>query len=71
LHTSTVGGDDKGSLKSERLKDCHEYRGTRTQKKIYAGEGQQHIKIETRPLVREGAPQEQDRNCERVINISS
>jgi hypothetical protein len=35
------------------------------------GEGQQHIQKQTRPLVREGAPQKQDRNCQRVINIWS
>jgi hypothetical protein len=35
--------------------------------KEYAGEGQQHIK-KTRPLVREGAPHKQDRNCQRVSN---
>jgi hypothetical protein len=28
-------------------------------------------KRQTRPLVREGAPQKQDRNCQRVINIWS
>jgi hypothetical protein len=28
-------------------------------------------KIQNRPLVREGAPQKQDRNCQRVINIWS
>jgi hypothetical protein len=32
--------------------------------KDYAGEDQQHIKRQTRPLVREGAPEKQDRNCE-------
>jgi hypothetical protein len=36
-----------------------------------AGKDQQHIKRQTRPLVREGAPQEQDRNCHKVINIWS
>jgi hypothetical protein len=40
-----VGGDAKGSLKSE------------TVKKGYAAEGQQHIQKQTRPIVREGAPQ--------------
>jgi hypothetical protein len=28
-------------------------------------------KRETRPLVREGAPQKQDRNCQTIINIWS
>jgi hypothetical protein len=35
--------------------------------KDYAGGGQQHIKRQTRPLAREGAPQKQDCNCQRVI----
>jgi hypothetical protein len=34
--------------------------------KDYAGEGQQHIKRQASPLVREGAPQKHDRNCQRV-----
>jgi hypothetical protein len=38
-------------------------------KKDYAGENQHHIKKYTRPLVRECAPQKQDRNCQTVINI--
>jgi hypothetical protein len=37
----------------------------------YGGESQQHIKRQTRPLAREGAPEKQDRNCKRVINIRS
>jgi hypothetical protein len=37
-----VGGDEKGSLKSERVKYGHECQETRTEKD-YAGEGQQHI----------------------------
>jgi hypothetical protein len=58
-----VGGEEKGSLKSETVnmvvspnrigpeKDCSIY------------------KRQTRPLVREGAPQKQNRNCQTVINI--
>jgi hypothetical protein len=49
-----VGGDEKGSLKSETVKYGRESQGT-----------------QTRPLVREGTPQRQDRNCQRVINIWS
>jgi hypothetical protein len=37
--------------------------------KDYTGEGQQHIKRQIRPLSREGAPEKQDYNCQRVINI--
>jgi hypothetical protein len=54
-----VGGDEKGSLKSE------------TVKKGYAAEGQQHIQKQTRPIVREGAPEKQDRYSQGVINIWS
>jgi hypothetical protein len=35
------------------------------------GKGQQHIQKIDPPLVREGAPQKQDRNCQTVINIWS
>jgi hypothetical protein len=59
-----VGGNEKGSLKSETAKYGHESQGTRTRERL-PGESQQHI------LVREGAPQKQDRNCQRVINIWS
>jgi hypothetical protein len=38
--------------------------------KDYAGEGQQHIyERQTRPLVREGAPHQQTRNCLTEIKI--
>jgi hypothetical protein len=36
--------------------------------KDYTGEGQQHIQ-KRRPVVREVAPEKQDRNCQRVINM--
>jgi hypothetical protein len=39
--------------------------------KDYAGEGQQYIQKQTRTLVRESAPPEQDSNHQRVINIWS
>jgi hypothetical protein len=38
-----VGGDEKGSLKSETVKYGHESQGTRTRERL-PGEGQQHIK---------------------------
>jgi hypothetical protein len=53
-----VGGDEKGSLKSETVKygRC-------------AGKGQQHIQ-KTDPSSRQrGRPTKQDRNCQRIINI--
>jgi hypothetical protein len=53
-----VGGDEKGSLKSETYSDPRKTalaRGSSTYKRL------------TRPLVREGAPQKQDRNRQTVI----
>jgi hypothetical protein len=72
LKTSTVtrrvvGGDEKGSLKSESVKYGHEYQGTRTRERLRWRGPSAYIK-ETRPLVREGASQKQDRNCQTVIN---
>jgi hypothetical protein len=54
-----VGGEEKGSLKSETVKYGREYQGTRNRERpssIY--------KRQTRPLVREGAPRNQERNCQ-------
>jgi hypothetical protein len=36
-----------------------------------AGEGQQHLKRQTCPLVRGGVPRQQTRNCVTVIKICS
>jgi hypothetical protein len=55
-----VGGDEKGSLKSETVKYGLKSQGTRTRERL-RWQGQQA----------EGAPQEQDRNCHIVINIGS
>jgi hypothetical protein len=63
-----VGGDEKGSLKSETVKYGRESQGTRTRERLCL-EGPAAYKLQTRPLVREGAPQKLDRNCQRVINI--
>jgi hypothetical protein len=65
-----VGGDEKGSLKSETVKYGLKPQGTRTRERL-RWQGPQHIKKQTRPLIREGATQEQDRNCHTVINIWS
>jgi hypothetical protein len=54
-----VGGDENGSLKSETVKYGRESQGTRTREDCVGS----MYKRQTRPLVREGAPQEQDRNC--------
>jgi hypothetical protein len=56
-----VGGGEKGSLKTETVKYGREIQGTQTRERLrWRG-----------PLVREGAPQKQDRNCQTVINIWS
>jgi hypothetical protein len=39
--------------------------------KDYADEGQQYIQKTTHPLIREGAPGKEDRDCQRVKNIWS
>jgi hypothetical protein len=61
-----VGGDEKGSLKSETVKYGREYQGTRTRERLRWEDPAAYAK-DTRPLVREGAPQKQDRNCQIVI----
>jgi hypothetical protein len=63
-----VEGDEKGSLKYETVKYGHENKGTRTQERLRWRVPTAYTK-ETRPVVREGAPQKQNRNCERIINI--
>jgi hypothetical protein len=65
-----VGGDEKGSLKYETVIYGREAQGTRTREKL-RWPGSAAFKKQTRPLVREGAPETQDRNCQRVINIWS
>jgi hypothetical protein len=58
-----VGGDEKGSLKSETVK--YDLRSQRDldPRKIALTRTSSTYKRQTRPLVRESAPQEQDRNC--------
>jgi hypothetical protein len=65
-----VGGDEKGSLKSERVKYEHESQVNRTRERIRWRRPAAYTK-DTRSLVREGAPEKQDRNYQRVINIWS
>jgi hypothetical protein len=65
-----VGGDEKGSLKSETVKYGHESKGTLTRERLLA-RASSIYKRQTRPLVREGASEKQDRNCQRIINIWS
>jgi hypothetical protein len=65
-----VGGDEKGSLKSETVKYGHESQGTRARERLRWRGPAAYIR-QTRPLVRQGAPQKQDRSCQTVINIWS
>jgi hypothetical protein len=65
-----VGGDERGSLKSETVKYGHESQGTRTRERLH-WRGPAAYTKDTRPLVTEGPPEKQDRNCQTVINIWS
>jgi hypothetical protein len=65
-----VGGDETGSLKSKTVKYGRESNGIQIRERLH-WQGQQHVQKQTRPLVREGAPQKQDRNFQTVINIWS
>jgi hypothetical protein len=64
-----VGGDEKASLKSEAVKYGEESQGTRIRRKIALAKATSIYKRQTRPLVREGSQQKQDRNCQTAINI--
>jgi hypothetical protein len=56
-----VGGDEKGSLECETVWS-RDPRGS-DQRKIALARASSIYKSQTRPLVREGAPQEKNRNC--------
>jgi hypothetical protein len=68
-----VGGDEKGSLKSETVKCGRESRVARDSdlRKTALARASSTYKRQTRPLVREGAPQKQHHNFQTVINIWS
>jgi hypothetical protein len=57
-----VGGDEKGSLETETEKYGHQSYRTRTRKWPLA-RASSNCKWQTHPLVREGAPNQQIRNC--------
>jgi hypothetical protein len=59
-----VGGDEKESLKSETVKYGRESQRTRTRERL-------RWRGPAASLVREGAPQKQERNYQRLINIWS
>jgi hypothetical protein len=65
-----VGGDEKGSLEYETVKYGYESKVTTNQEGL-RWRGTVACTKDTRPLVREGAPEKQNRNCQRVINIWS
>jgi hypothetical protein len=65
-----VGGDEKGSLKSETVKYGRKSQGIWTRERL-RWQGPAACTRQTRPLVREGAPQKQDHNCQTVINVWS
>jgi hypothetical protein len=52
-----VGGDEKGSLKSETVKYGRKSQGTRTRERLRWQGPAAHTKDRPRPLVREGVPQ--------------
>jgi hypothetical protein len=58
-----VGGDEKGSLKTETVKYDRETQGTRTRERLRWLVPAAYTR-QTLPLVREGASQKQDRNCQ-------
>jgi hypothetical protein len=64
-----VGGDEKGSLKSETVKYGCESQGTRTQGWLRWQRPAAYTDRSTRLLVREGVPQKQDRNFQTVIYV--
>jgi hypothetical protein len=65
-----VGGDEKGSLKSDNKLSSQVPKDS-DQKKATPARTSSIYKRQTRPLVREGTPQKQDRNCQTVIDIWS
>jgi hypothetical protein len=66
-----VGGDEKGSLKSETVKYGREYQGTRIRESL-RWQGPAAYAKERPVLSSERAPhKKQDRNCHTVINIWS
>jgi hypothetical protein len=65
-----VGYDEKGSLKSES-KIWSRIPKDMDPRKTALASASSIYKRQTRPIVRKGAPEKQDRNCQRVINIWS
>jgi hypothetical protein len=66
-----VRGDETGSLKTETVKYGREMQGTRTRERLRWRGPAAYTTDTTRPLVREGAPQKHDSNCQTILNIWS
>jgi hypothetical protein len=66
-----VGGDEKGNFKSETVKIWSQILRDSDPRETALARTRSIYKRQTRPLVREGAPQKQDRNCQTLIDISS
>jgi hypothetical protein len=66
--TGTVWGDEKESLKSERVKYGREFPRDSDPRKTVLARASYMCKIQTRPLVRECAPKKQEHNCQTTIN---
>jgi hypothetical protein len=66
-----VGGDEKESLESETVKYGHESYGTRTPKMTALARASSNCKRQTRPFVRESAPNQQTRNYQTILKIWS
>jgi hypothetical protein len=66
-----VGGEEKGSYKSETVKYGHESERNLDPRNTTLARATSIYKRQTRPLVRESTPEKRDSNCQRVINIWS
>jgi hypothetical protein len=64
-----VGGDEKGSLESETVKYLSRVLRQSDPKMSALARARSNSKRQTRPLLREGAPHQQTRNCLTVIKI--
>jgi hypothetical protein len=64
-----VEGDKRGSLRSETVKYGRQSQGTRARERLRWQGPAANTKDRPRPLVREGAPRKQERNCQAEINI--
>jgi hypothetical protein len=66
-----IGGNEKGSLESGTVKYGHESHRTRTREWLLWQRPAAIVNDKTHPLLREGAPHQQTRNCLTVIKLWS